>query len=213
MITFKEFLAEKVGVSYLYHNTSVYALKNIIETGYLGRNDPISLTRSSRYNSAPGTGLEGQQVRFVFDRNLLSRKYKIKPFADRTVATDFQGDKRVTGHEARWESEERVYKPISINDNSLVKIELSKKAAEDIKRVIANNESFIENFKKRKEKLKDGYFWHNIKGEYRPLETDVQKKHHNQEKLDGAIANTQELIDKYKNLLKHSKLVIVTKFK
>jgi len=182
----------------LYHNTGLYSLLGVFRDGHLGKpGHRTSLTRDRRYNNAPGGGIGGPEVRFVFDRDELRQHYKIKPHADRTVATDRTGDTTVSGYGARWESEESVSGPISLND--VLRIEVIPKTVEKMEKLLLSAQDSIEFGEHRLEMLEKGYFWHQPRQEFVKIKTDRQKAHHigSEDRIRHAIGQSrrqQELI-------------------
>lgn len=182
----------------LYHNTDLYSLLGVFRDGHLGKpGHRISLTRDRRYTNAPGAGGAGPEVRFVFDRNELKQRYKIRPYADLSVATDRTGDTTVSGYGARWESEESVKGPINLND--VLRIEVLPKTVEKLNQLMLSKQDDIEHGEKRLEQLEKGYFWHQPRQEFVKIETDRQRAHHigSEDRIRRAIGEarrTQELI-------------------
>lgn len=184
--------------THLYHNTDLYSLLGVFRDGYLGKpGHRTSLTRDRHYNNAPGAGIGGPEVRFVFSRDELRHRYKLKPHADRTVATDKTGDTTVSGYGARWESEESVSGPISLND--VLRVEVLPKTREKLEKLLLSKQDAIEFGERRLEMLERGYFWHQPRQEFVKIETERQRAHHigSEDRIRHAIGEArkdQELI-------------------
>jgi len=194
---------ERVGSSNLYHNTDLYSLINIFKDGYIGQDSrTVSLTRNRRYDSAPGAGLSGQEVRFVFDRDELQNKYKIKPHADRSVVKNRFDDTRVKGGEARWESEERVTGKISLND--VERIEVTPKTIAKLENLKESIKKNIDHGLERIKRLKKNEFWHQSRQEWRPIENERQRRHHqgSESKIKNLIKKNQNQLDLITNVLR-----------
>lgn len=174
IVSYKEFLTEKVSDNFLYHNTGLVALKDILYYNALGRNRKlkddnrtweflidvhgkhirdkpfpgwISLTRSSHYASAPGNHKE-REVRLVFDWQKIKNNYKTQAYADPFVTQSNSFDDLIDqGNKRRWESEERVFGPIKL-DKTLVEIQLTKAAYEELVKSQNAFKYYIEKAKK-----------------------------------------------------------------
>lgn len=211
-MTFEEFLVEGVNDSFLYHNTDWLVLTKIIDSGKLiGRNGFISFSRSKRYINAPGT-YNTTEVRFIFDRKTLNQKRKIEPYADNSVISSggWRDDIRVSGYAAKWESEELVNGDIPITKQyGLIAIEVLKPVIEKhITMPIRIRKNAIEKYIDEKiPRLKDGYFWNEIKKDWDLIVSDRQKKIHNLikyqeniEKLKQELMEYETFLDKVPNL-------------
>jgi hypothetical protein len=202
---------DEIRKDFLYHNTDLYSLIEMFRDGHLGKSGrSTSLTRDRHYDNAPGSGVVGREVRLVFDRDELKNRYKLKPYADLSVTKDRFGDITVKGHEARWESEERVRGPISLND--VLRIEISPKAAKKLAQITKGHQEAIQHGKKRIEMLSKGYFWHNPRHEFVKIETERQKKHHvgSEPQIEKSIEDSRERIKLYKDI--SDSVVIVSEF-
>ena len=202
---------DEIRKDFLYHNTDLYSLIEMFRDGHLGKpGRSTSLTRDRHYDNAPGSGVVGREVRLVFDRDELKNRYKLKPYADLSVTKDRFGDTTVKGHEARWESEERVRGPISLND--VLRIEISPKAAKKLAQITKGHQEAIQHGKKRIEMLSKGYFWHNPRQEFVKIETERQKKRHvgSEPQIEKSIEDSRERIKLYKDIV--DSVVIVSEF-
>lgn len=206
---FKQFLDERVGDDYLYHNTDTEGAVAVVNSGILGKRNRVSFTRDRNYNWAPGTRNK-PEVRFVFNRTKLKQNTKLIPYADRTVTSRKDNRRNVQGAEARWESEEVATKPVKIK-NSLIRIEILKPALDRIKANIKNFQGYIEKNSEAIEMAKKGYFWHGLSQEYRKIENSRQ-----QDVADRAGINQktyQGYIDEYEKFISDPRLKIVNNFK
>lgn len=193
----------------LYHNTNLFALERIFTSGFIGLKN-VSLTRSKSYKYAPGAGLDSREVRLVFDRDKLNQRYKLFPHADAAVKSSKDKTKLLTGNEARWESEERTNRPITLKD--VEEIQLDPKTKVKIDNKIKHFKHEIAFAKKRLEQLTKGYFWHQTKNEWAKIENERQEKVHHGSRIgiENIIKTYEENIILLQKILSAS---VVTELK
>lgn len=201
-MNFEQFLTEGINDNFLYHNTSLIRLEKIIDSGELiGYNNFISFSRSKHYRSAPGT-FDNAEVRFVFDRKILNQRRKIESHADLSVSSgNWQDDKTIKGAASRWESEEQVKGPIPITKQyGLIAIEVLKSVIDKhVKYPVKVREEMIKKYVEEKiPKVKEGYFWNDVKKDWDIIFTSGQKKRHNLEKYRQNIEKIKQEIEEYK---------------
>lgn len=81
MISFRDFINEKLNDNYLYHLADKDRMTEILKTDkVLGK---MSLTRNKNLKSVTGTSYKWFQI--VFDKDKLRNNYKIVPYADRAT--------------------------------------------------------------------------------------------------------------------------------
>lgn len=184
-------------------------------------NQWVSFTRDRNYRIRE----RDSNIRLSFDPEKLKQKgYIIKPYVDRSVVINAKDDMQQTlpQRDARFEAEEIIKGPIELKDG-LIDIEADPK-------LIKHYKEIIERWKKQKEeeletakKIKDGMkftikffkdekgpnYSEEISGEWvkkaeKELEKDPNWKPRwfNPERYEARAKSTQELIDKYTNLLK-----------
>lgn len=79
MISFKDFLIEKVTDNYLYHLVDIGKMKTFLENDSFGIGE-TSLTRNKDIDSI--SHMSNKYFQFVFDRDKLKTRYKITPYDD-----------------------------------------------------------------------------------------------------------------------------------
>ena len=79
MISFKEFLNEKVTDNYLYHISDIDKMKSFLKNDSFWHGE-TSLTRNKRIDSI--SHMSPKYFQFVFDRDKLKTRYKITPYSD-----------------------------------------------------------------------------------------------------------------------------------
>jgi hypothetical protein len=216
MIPFKEFLEERVRENYLYHNTAFYKLLEILKDNQLvsfaGRFG-VSFTRNPRYNISPGT-YGPAEVTFVFDREKLRQRRKIRAFADLSVASSsgWKDDETVQGPERRWESEERVQSPIELSrENGFIEFRVPQKYID--KHILIPIRVREEGIKDKIEQIdrlkKENVFWNKVLNKWMPVESDRQKKIHNVASYEASIERQKKEIKEYQRILNHPKLRII----
>lgn len=203
MKTFKEFLNEEVRGQYLYHNTSLINLIDIIDSGKLvGRGKWISFTRSKHYKLAPGAFLNDneQEVTIIFDYEKLKRRNKTRPHADLTVVSASRN--KLSQLQSKWESEERVNSPLKLDSrNGLIEIILHGSTKKKIQDQIDIAKHTIEFNEKQKEMLKQDKVWAFGKRQWIDITREGQRKVFTNEKFDKEIEKAKEDLRKYQAIL------------
>jgi hypothetical protein len=170
----------------------------------------VSFTRDKSYTSAPGSRA-GAEVRFIFERDAITNRYKTKPYVDRSVMKNIRDETPLNQHEARWESEEIVYGPVSVKYAE--RIEILKSVYENRMLYLDYWQNSLEKIEEYKEKLNDGLFWHQIKQQYQKIE-DYPKlsKQKIKSRIENSETNLKQQIEAEKTLLSDPRIEIVNSF-
>lgn len=122
--------------------------------------------------------------------------------ADLSVSSgNWQDDKTIKGAASRWESEEQVKGPIPITKQyGLIAIEVLKSVIDKhVKYPVKVREEMIKKYVEEKiPKVKEGYFWNDVKKDWDIIFTSGQKKRHNLEKYRQNIEKIKQEIEEYK---------------
>lgn len=97
MISFKDFLNEKVTDNYLYHLVDIGKMESFLKNDSFGIGQ-TSLTRNKDIDSIGN--MSNKYFQFVFDRDKLKTRYKITPYADTSYKkkgfTDDEAEERIS---------------------------------------------------------------------------------------------------------------------
>ena len=222
IISFKEYLEEKVGDFLLYHNTGYSGFRGIMEAGRIGTRSGgrVSFTRDKSYLFAPGAGsndgsFPGVYARFVYNRETLVKRKKVTPYADRNVQDPKTGN-LVSGAGARWESEEKVVGPIPLDKkHGLVRIDVTPELKEYFELMIKRHEETIDSLHLSIEMLeKENKFFHKTSGEWRPIPMDNERitRRFNRDAYEKGIKKSEEDISTLKSII-NNPFINVSRFR